>query len=128
MHYIIPSLLKEKPDIGVIHVGSNNVNHITFEHLTLDKVADKIVNIGKIYSQYGVNFVFFSIFVRNSITLCKMINKVNATDSKKCEENGCQFVRNGNILQKHLCKYGVYLTDVETNILARNTHYISHFI
>ena len=57
-----------------------------------------------------------------------MINEVNATDSKKCEENGCQFVRNGNILRKHLCQYGVYLTDVETNILARNTvDYISHF-
>ena len=26
-YYIIPSLLKEKPDTVVIHIGSNNITH-----------------------------------------------------------------------------------------------------
>ena len=48
-HYIIPSLLKEKPDTVVIHVGLNNRTHRIFEDY-----------IGKMCRQYGVKDVIFS--------------------------------------------------------------------
>ena len=44
-HYIIPSLLKEKPDT-VIHVGSNNITHRIFEDFNADKLADELIHIG----------------------------------------------------------------------------------
>ena len=86
-HYIIPSLLKEKPDTVVIHVGSNNITHRIFEDFNADKLADEIIDIGEMCSQYGVKDVIFSsIFVKNSIKLGKMISQVNGAVTKKCEK------------------------------------------
>ena len=128
-HYIIPSLLKEKPDTVVINVGSNHISHRIFEEFNVDKLADEIIDIGKMRRQYGVKDVIFSsIFVKNSVKLGKMISQVNGAVTKNCEENGLYFVSNGNILRKHLCKDGVHLTDEGTNIFARNIEYIRHFI
>ena len=44
-HYIIPSLLKEKPDTVVIHVGSNNTTLRIFDDFNADKLADEIIDI-----------------------------------------------------------------------------------
>ena len=66
-HYIIPSLLKEKPDTVIIHVGSNNR---IFDDFNTDKLTVETIDIGKMYRQYGVKDVIFSsIFVKNSIKL-----------------------------------------------------------
>ena len=123
-------MLKEKPDTVVIHVGSNNITHRIFEDFNADKLADEIIDIDKMCSQYGVKDVIFSsIFVKNSIKLGKMISQVNGAIMKICEENGFHFVSNDNILRKHLYKDGVHLTDEGTNIFAGNiVNYIKHFI
>ena len=72
---------------------------------------------------------FLLFFVKNNVKLSKMISQVNGAVTKKCEENGFHFVSNDNILQKHLCKDGVHLTDEGTNIFAGNiVDYIRHFI
>ena len=100
-YYIIPSPLKEKPVAVVIHVGSNNITHRIFEDFNADKLADEMIDIGKMCSQYGVKDVIFSpIFVKNSIKLGKMISQVNGAVTKNCEENGFHFVSNGNICVK----------------------------
>ena len=128
--YIIPSLLKEKPDPVVIHVGSNNITHRILEDFNADKLADEIIDIGKMCSQYGVKDVIISsIFVKSSIKLVKIISQENGAVMKKCEENGFHFVSNDNTLRKHLYKDGVNLTDEGTNIFAGNiVDYIRHFI
>ena len=43
-HYIISSLLKEKPDTVVIHVGSKNITHRIFEDFNADQLADEIID------------------------------------------------------------------------------------
>ena len=93
-------------------------------------MADEIIDIGKMCRQYGVKDVMFSsIIVKKNIKLGNTISQVNGVLNKKCEENGLNVVSNGNILQKHLCKDGVHLTDEETNICAGNiVDYIKHFI
>ena len=89
-----------------------------------------MIGIGKICRQYGVKDVIFSsIFVKNSIKLGKMISQVDGAVTKKYEENGFDFVSNGNTLRKHLCKDGVNLTDEGTNIFGGNIEdYIRYFI
>ena len=68
--------MKEKPDIVVIHIGSNNITRRIFEDFNADKLAYEIIDIGKMCRQYGVKDVIFSsIFVKDSIKLGKMINK-----------------------------------------------------
>ena len=120
-HYIILSLLKEKPETAVIYIDSNNINHRIFEDFNADKEADEIIDIGKMCGQYGVKDVTFSsICVKNSIKLFKMITQVNGAVNKKCEENGFHFVSKGYILRKHLWEDGIHLTDEETNIFAEH--------
>lgn len=46
--------MKEKPDIVVIHVVSNNITYRIFEDCKVDKLVDEVINIGKIRRQYGV--------------------------------------------------------------------------
>ena len=109
-YYIIPSLLKEKPDTVVIHIGSNNITHRIFEDFKADKLADEIIDIAKMCRHYGVKGVMFSsIFVKNNIKLGKMIAQVNGAVNKKCDESGFYFVSNDNILRKHLCKDVLHL-------------------
>ena len=68
--------MKEKPDIVVIHIGSNNITRRIFEDFNADKLAYEIIDIGKMCRQYGVkDAIFSSIFVKDSIKLGKMINK-----------------------------------------------------
>ena len=59
-HYIVPSLLKEKSDIFVIHVISNDTTHWTFKGFSVGNLTDKIINIGKTCRQYEVKDVTFS--------------------------------------------------------------------
>ena len=47
-HYIIPTLLKGKPDIFVIHVGWKRTTQRIFKDFNVDKLADETINIGKI--------------------------------------------------------------------------------
>lgn len=47
--------MKEKLDIVVIHVESNNITHRIFEDFSVNILADEMINIGKIGSQNGVD-------------------------------------------------------------------------
>ena len=62
-HYIIPSLLKEKPETVIIRVGFNNIAHRIFDDFNADKLADEIIDIGKMCRQYGVKDVYFLLFL-----------------------------------------------------------------
>ena len=80
LQYIIKSLLKEKPDTVIIYIGSNNITNRIFEDFNVDKLADGIIDIGKMCRQYGVKDVIFSsTFLKNSIKLGKMMSQVNGT-------------------------------------------------
>ena len=60
LHHIIPSLLKGKPDTFVIHIGSNDITHRIFEDFNSGKLADEIIDIGKMCRQYGLKDVYYT--------------------------------------------------------------------
>ena len=60
----------------IIHVGSNNITHRNSEDFNADKLADEIIDIGKMCRQYAVKDVK------------SMKSQVNGAVTKKCEENG----------------------------------------
>ena len=128
-HYAIPPLEQEKPDIAVIHVGSNNV---TYDNLGDDPnvIAEKIIQIGQICIEYGVKDVIISsIFVKHSLKLSAFIRKINDELRVLCELCNFKFVSNDNIIRKRLCGGGVHLTTSGTNILAGNiVDFIKEFI
>ena len=45
-HYITPTLVDEKPDIVVIHVGFNDINNNNYASVNINTIAENIVEIG----------------------------------------------------------------------------------
>lgn len=128
-HYIIPNLEQNKPDVVIIHVGSNN---ISYNKLNVDPsvLAEKIINVGNNCIKYGVeDVVISSIFVKESIELSAYIRKVNDVLRELCSKHKLHFVSNDNITRKHLCGDGVHLENEGTNILGDNiVSFINRYI
>ena len=119
-HYITPHLEFDKPDIVVIHIGSNNVS---YNNLNANPAvfAQNIIEIGNKCVNYGVQeVVISSIFVKESIKLGAFIRKINDELRELCLEKNFHFISNDNIIRKHICGDGVHLLEVGTNILAAN--------
>ena len=116
-HYVIPPLEEEKPDIAVIHIGSNNV---TYNNLDNDSTVIA-KQIGERCIEYGMkDIVTSSIFVKHSVKLSAFIRKINDELRELCVMHNCSFVSNDNALRKHLCGDGVHLNLSGTYILAGN--------
>ena len=119
-HYVIPPLEEEKPDVAVIHIGSNNAS---YNRLDVDPavIAGNIIEVGKKCIEYGVqDVVVSSVFVKNSIKLSAFIRKVNDELRTLCSSQNFHFVSNDNIIRKYLCSDGVHLSDSGTELLAGN--------
>ena len=46
-HFITPTLVKNRPDIVIIHIGSNDITHNTVDQINVKDMVNRIVNIGK---------------------------------------------------------------------------------
>ena len=116
-HYIIPSLVDDKPDTVIIHVGTNDVLNGAND----TELANSIIKIGMICKQHGVNDVFISsILVKKSPRLNALVRKVNDQLRDLCVSNGFQFISNDMISTDYLWRDGIHLQDAGTDILSSN--------
>ena len=116
-HYIIPSLVDNKPDKVIIHVGTNDVLNGAND----TELANSIIKIGMICKQHGVNDVFISsILVKKSPRLNALVCKVNDQLRDLCVSNGFQFISNDMISTDYLSRDGINLQDAGTDILSSN--------
>ena len=46
-HFITPTLVEDRPDIVIIHIGSNDITHNTVDQINVKDMVNRIVNIGK---------------------------------------------------------------------------------
>ena len=116
-HYIIPSLVDDKPDAAIIHVGTNdNLYNANYEDM-----ARNIIKIGSNCKSHGVNDVFISsILVKKNQALNALIRRVNDMLRDLCVINGFGFICNDMITTKCLWKNGIQLQDLGTSILSKN--------
>ena len=83
-HYIIPSLVYNKPDTVLIHVGTNN----TLQYDRYEDIAWNITRIGSNYKSHGVKDIFIlSIFVKKNPMLYALIRSVNDMLDTLCVMN-----------------------------------------
>ena len=119
-YYVTPHLEHDKPDIAVIHTGSNKVS---YNNLDIDAsiLAENIIKIWKECIDYGVEeVVISSVFVKKSSRLSSFIRKVNDELHALCSIKKFHFILHDNITRKYLCGDGVHLTEAGVNILADN--------
>ena len=59
-HFIIPTLVEDRADIVIIHIGSNDITHNTVDQIDVKDIVNRIINIGKKSLSYGVKEVIIS--------------------------------------------------------------------
>ena len=59
-HFITPTLAEDRPDIVIIHIGSNDITDSTVDKIDVKDIMKRIINIGKKRLSYGVKEVIIS--------------------------------------------------------------------
>ena len=114
-HYIIPTLIDDKPDTIVIHVGTNDI----LNHANHEDIARSIISTGLDCKSNGANEVLISsILVKKNPNLNAIVRRVNDMLRDLCEKNGFSFICNDAITTNYLWKDGVHLQDMGTHILS----------
>jgi len=80
LYHIVPPLKKDKADIVILHIGTNNVDN--WNTSSPSTIGQSIIELGKTCQTKGVNYVGISSIIRrkNKIHLQKKINEVNLFD------------------------------------------------
>ena len=116
-HYIIPTLVDDKPDAVIVHVGTNDILNGANDN----ELANSIMKIGIVCKQHGVNdVVISSILVKKSPRLNALVRRVNDQLRDLCATNGFQFISNDTISTDYLWRDGIHLKDAGTDILSSN--------
>ena len=120
-HYIIPTLVDNKPDVVLLHVGTTDV----LSNANDTELANNIINIGLNFKNHGVSRVFISsILVKKILKLNPVIRRVNDKLRKLCEMYVFIFVNNDMITTDHLWRDGIHLQVIGINILPRNFYQV----
>ena len=116
-HYLEPTLIDDKPDAILIHVGTNDI----VANANPKEIANNIINTGLKCRSYGVNNVFISsILVKKNPSLNIVIRHTNDLIRDLCERNGLCYINNDIITTDYLWKDGIHLKDTGTHILSSN--------
>ena len=75
-HYVTPHLEHGKPDIAIIHIGSNSVSYNNLD-IDASMLAENIIKIGKKCIDYGVEeVVISSVFWKKVLHLVPLLEKL----------------------------------------------------
>jgi len=115
-HYSIPTL-KQKPEMVIIHCGTNDL-----KQKEPKEVAESVVDLAKTISQSNENTaVVISGIVRRGDALNEKAIKVNEILEDLCNKCNIGFIDNGDIdPETHLNKSKLHLNVNGTNELENN--------
>ena len=112
--YIKPAL-KYKPDVTILHCGTNDLK----KEKSSSDIADEVVNLCNVMKDVSKR-VIISGLINRSDDLDGKVREVNNILKIKCRENNLNFCDNSNLYKIHLNKSGIHLNPKGTYILANN--------
>ena len=116
-HYMINSLIDDKPDAVIIPVETNGILY----NVSYEDIAQNIIKIGSNCKSHSLNYVFISsILVKKSPALNALIRRLNDMLRDLCVINGFRLICNDMITTKYLWKDGIHLQDLGTSILSKS--------
>ena len=59
-HFITRILEEDRPEIVIIHVGSNDITHNTIHNIDAESISKRVIDIGKKCLLYGANKLIIS--------------------------------------------------------------------
>ena len=120
-HYVIFTLVDNKPDTVLLHAGTNDIPSIAND----TELANNIINIGLSCKNHDVSKVLIpSLLVKKILELNPVIRSVNDQLRKLFEINGFLFINNDMITTERLWRDGIHLQDIGTKILSRNFYQV----
>ena len=123
-HHIISTLLEDKPDIVIVHVGINDV----LNRFDQDQIIKNIQQIYITCKNFNVNQVIISGIVSCKKADNSVINYINENLKVESTTKGCQFLDNGNIKLDNLCRNGLQLGESGKKLLLDNNVNFFHII
>ena len=113
-YYSIPTLKSAKPDVVVIHTGTNSI----FKDNTND-AANTIFNVVKICREHGVNEVFISGITYRNRNMAK-VSQLNKFIESQQQIYDFKFINNDNINEKDVGNDKLHLNYSGTVKIANN--------
>ena len=113
-YYCLPILRNDKPDVVVLHIGTNS----TFNDDS-QSIANDIFNMVKTCHDHGVNEVFVSGIIFRNRHISKIRELNNLLELKK-ETYNFKFINNDNIFAKDLGKDNLHLNYTGNIKIANN--------
>ena len=121
-HYIQTHLDEVQPDRVIIVGGGNDLPVTQLKESPVNRVANDIIEAGRVCEQNGVTKVAISsIPPRQSFHFQLYRKELNDKLRVLCESNGFDFIDNSNIiLRDHILRDGVHLNQYGNELLRRN--------
>ena len=129
-HFITPTLVEDRPDIVIIHIGSNDITHNTVDQIDMKDIENRIINTGKKCLSYGIKKgVIWSIFIKKQCKLTRIIRQVNDLLCDECKRNYYQFISSDSITREVLWRDDLHLNNDGTYIFVSNlVDFLNDFI
>ena len=127
MHdYLIP-VLRKKPDVVVLHIGTNDLNDPQYdgEQTLINKLNDLLV---KIQNTLPNVIIIMSLPTIRRDQFFGRVRNFNIMLANYCRENLINFISNENINCNHLNKGGLHLNIDGSKILSSNITSFINFI
>ena len=119
-HYVEPALDNEKPDMVIIHTGTNDMYNRRSSK-SIPDIANGIIKIGKKCRERGVKNIFISgIVFRRSKATSKKVFEINNLVRALCGKENFYFIHNNSIKDEHLWDDGLHLLDESRHVLVNN--------
>ena len=124
-HHIIPTLLEDKPDVVIVHVGINDV----LNRFDQDQIIKNIQQIYITCKNFNVNQVIISGIVSYKRADNSVKNYINENLKVEPTTEGYQFLDNRSIKLENLCREGLHLGESGKNLLLDNcVDFLYHFL
>ena len=119
-HYVEPALDNEKPDMVIIHTGTNDMYNRRSPK-SIPDIANGIIKIGKKCRERGVKNIFISgIVFRRPKAASKKVFEINNLVRALCGKENFYFIHNNSIKDEHLWDDGLHLLDEGRHVLVNN--------
>ena len=120
-HFISPTLVEDRPDIVIIHIGSNDITYNRVDQIDVKDIVNRIIKIGGKCLSYGVKEVIISsMFMKKQFKLTRIIRHVDDLLRDECKRKNFHFVINGKVTREVLWRDGLHLNNDSTYIFASN--------
>ena len=124
-HHIIPTLLEDKPDIVIVHVGINDV----LNRFDQDQIIENIQQMYITCKNFNVNQVIISGIVSCKRADNSVINYINENLKIESTTKGYQFLDNENIKLDNSCRDGLHLVESGKIFFLDNyVNFLYHFL